>query len=381
MTDQRLRELLEERVADITTVDLVAGAWERASGIKRRRRVLVGLVAAVVAVVGGTSLMVAGRGDQPPPPVTSSPTETPRVPNAEREGKYGGVPVWEAPSVEEEADLPRLTGSALPEEIDLRDGAPAAPVGMRAVGLFQLWGEVPGRVIVVGADGTSYSLDVSSLESFEDVRGNVLPPVSQESLSPDGRYALFRQTASIEVYDFATGGWTTILPGDAYFEHARWRGTLIEVPRPAIDPDSAYYRPDGTRAGGTDEWDIYVGPRNVDEPYGPIRRSSIRGVRGLFLSGRSTDALGVGGKTQPESLLAMPVEPGGGRWKQCCPAVGWLDPATVLFESRHANARILAWRVGTEDLFRVSDVRGWTPGEESYLASFADPSRRGAGRP
>ena len=45
----------------------------------------------------------------------------------------------------------------------------------------------------------------------------------------------------------------------------------------------------------------------------------------------------------------MPVETEGGRWNQCCPVVGWLDPETVLFESRHEEARILAWRVGTED--------------------------------
>lgn len=64
-------------------------------------------------------------------------------------------------------------------------------------------------------------------------------------------------------------------------------------------------------------------------------------------------------------------EPGCGRWKQCCSVGGWLDIDTVLFESRHEDARVLAWRVGTPDVYRVSDVRGWTPGEESYVASFA----------
>ena len=77
-----------------------------------------------------------------------------------------------------------------------------------------------------------------------------------------------------------------------------------------------------------------------------------------------------GGRDKPEAILVFPHEVDG-RWNQCCSAVGWLDADTVLFESRHEDARILAWRVGTRDLYRVSDIRGWTPGEESYVASFA----------
>ena len=74
---------------------------------------------------------------------------------------------------------------------------------MRAVGLFQLWGDSSrGEVVVVGADGASYSLDVSRLSMLADETGNVSPPVSQESLSPDGRYAFFPQERSLEVYDF-----------------------------------------------------------------------------------------------------------------------------------------------------------------------------------
>ena len=72
------------------------------------------------------------------------------------------------------------------------------------------------------------------------------------------------------------------------------------------------------------------------------------------------------------ALLAFPpARAEEGRSLQCCPVVGWADAGTVLFESRHAGARVLAWRVGTPDLYRVSDIRGWTPGEESYVASFA----------
>ncbi len=144
------------------------------------------------------------------------------MPKAERGGQYGGVPVWWAPTTDEEADLPQLTGSGLPEQIDLSEIAGEVPVGMRAAGLFQLWGEQPGQVVVVGADGASYSLDVSRLEPVTD-GGGLRPPVTQESLSPDGRYAFFVQERSLEVYDFDRATWTTI-PAEQRWtvESAEW---------------------------------------------------------------------------------------------------------------------------------------------------------------
>lgn len=66
MTDQRLRELFDERVADVTDVDLVDAAWQRAHAV-RRRRAVVAVVAAVVAIVGTTAVVVGTNDGEPPP--------------------------------------------------------------------------------------------------------------------------------------------------------------------------------------------------------------------------------------------------------------------------------------------------------------------------
>jgi hypothetical protein len=389
MTDQRLRELLEERVADTTSIDLAAGAWERASAVRRRRRAIAGAVVAVVAVVGTTTVVVSGGGDAPPPPADNTTGPSAPGPKAERAGRYAGVPVWWAPSVADEADLPDLTGTALPPEIDLSEGAPPVPAGVRAIGLFQLWGDEPGRVVVVGADGASYSLDVGHLKPIHAPTSGVrllLPPVMQESLSPDGRYAFFGQPNSLAVYDFEDATWTSIETRRSAGA-ARWSadGTAIQIQDGLYStPLFDLYSPSGQHLGTTRESEgIYVGPRAGDEFYGAVRRSENgEGARGLFLAGpvsdndlgklSSVDALGAAGRTEPDALLAFPRNGADeGRWLQCCSPVGWLDEDTVLFESRHGDARILAWRVGTPDTWRVSDIRGWTPGEESYVASFA----------
>lgn len=101
-------------------------------------------------------------------------------------------------------------------------------------------------------------------------------------------------------------------------------------------------------------------------------QGTLRTPDGARITG--AEAIAVGDETSTERLLAVPsaTSGDGGRWLQCCNVVGWADPGTVLFESRHEDARILAWRVGTPEVYRVTDIRGWTPGEESYVASFAD---------
>ena len=304
------------------------------------------------------------------------------MPKAERGGHYGGVPVWWAPSTEQEPDLPQLTGSGLPERIDLSETSGEVPAGTRAVGLFQLWGEHPGEVVVVGADGSTYSLDVSRLDPVTIRRGIEIAPVTHESVSPDGRYAVFVQERSLEVYDFDESSWTTITPRhDAYLDSVGWRGNLIEV-RSQTDLDLQRYGPTtGRYLGRSTDLDPYLGPRSRDDSYGPIARFDDAGARGLILAGpvgspdllehQSVEAVGAGGTSKPEAVLALTGGPDEGRWTQCCPVVGWLDESTVLFESRHEDARILAWRVGTSDVYRVSDIRGWTAGAESYVASFA----------
>ena len=65
MTDQRLRELLDERVADVDArADLSAPAWARADLVRRRRRyAVVGAAAAVALVAAGTVAVLDRRPD------------------------------------------------------------------------------------------------------------------------------------------------------------------------------------------------------------------------------------------------------------------------------------------------------------------------------
>lgn len=391
MSDQRLRDLLEERVADLTVTDLVDGAWDRARAVRRRRAATAVGAVAVLAVVGGTTVLVAG-GDEPapsPPPVVgstapSSPTPGPDGPGAQRGGEYAGVPVWWAPTVAQEADLPLLEGTGLPAGIDLDAPKGEVPPGFTAVALFQLWGDRPGEVVAIGADGASYALDVSHLDRYAE-RGNELLPLSEESLSPDGQYAFFRQRGSLEVYAFGPGTWSTLELPDAAIERTRWEDGAIEVTTIGEEVDLSYYSPAGQLIRSTTKIPrAYSGPRWQDEHYGPLERRAGQGAQGLYLAGpvtapdgtsyESVDAVAATGFGEPDALLAMPPEAGGGRWKRCCAVVGWLDRETVLFESRHEDARVLAWRVGTSEVYRVADIRGWTPGEESYVASFAEPN-------
>jgi hypothetical protein len=388
MTDQRLRELLEERVADLSATDLVSDAWDRASAVRRRRRALVGVTVAVVAIVGATTAVVAGnRGVAPPPPATSSTAPGP-VPQAERAGEYAGVPVWWAPSVADEPDLPALTSTALPPEIDLSGPNGPVPAGTRAVALFQSWDEGgQGAVTVVAADGGQYSVDVSRLTTMADETGNTSSPASQDSLSPDGRYAFFAQERSLEVYDFGAAGWHSIHTRRWSALGAQWSvdGTTILLRDYSYSsPHYDVYSPAGQRVGSTrDAKGQASGSRAGDEPYGPTAWSrGAWGARGMYLKGpiggiQSVDGIGIVDGTlsghalaPPPPILAMRPE-SGGRWVQCCPVVGWIGNHTVVFESRSNDGRILAWRVGTPHVYRVSDIRGWTPGEESYVASFA----------
>ena len=76
--------------------------------------------------------------------------------------------------------------------------------------MFQLGGDDGAvGVVVVGLDGASYSLDVSRLSVLADETGNVSSPVSQDSLSPDGRYAFFPRTLARGLR-LGAAGWRSI---------------------------------------------------------------------------------------------------------------------------------------------------------------------------
>lgn len=388
MTDQRLRDLLHEQVADLEPSDLSGAAWAGARRIRQRRvAVVAGSAVAIVAVVAGSLVLARGDGGEPTDPAPTPTTEQSVQSASVEPGRdYRGAKTWWAPSSAAEMDLPLLRGTPLPDEIDLAEGAPAHPAGVRAVAVYQLAGEsvAPGRVVVIGADRTSYSLDVGRLDRVTDEQGNALTPLMAESLAPDGKHVFFVQDSSLEVYDLMAGTWATYDTVPWLAESARWiSDTEIWAPGELGAPDGPGTSYDVTGSGR--DTTLPEVPRvwdTADEPWGPVRVSGGGGVaQAAFLAEAAMDPKGVptGGLDALAArvgagavqLLVMPG-PDSGRWKGCCPVVGWLDDETVLLQSRSNTSRILAWRVGTPDLQRVSRLVGWEPGQEVPVGSFAD---------
>lgn len=389
MTDQRLRDLLRDHVADVEPVDLGTRAWAGARLARQRRAAVVaGAAVATVAVVAGSLALAKDDGGSPADPAPTPTTEQSAVgsPVVEPGADYRGAKTWWAPPSAEERNLPLLGGTPLPDEIDLAGGAPAHRPGKRAVAVFEIRGDsvAPGRVVVVGTDGASYSLDVGRLDRVTDEEGNALSPLTQESLAPDGQHVFFIQDSSLEVYDLTTGKWATYETVPWLAESARWISDVeVWAPGELGSPDGPGTAYDVTGSGR--DTTLPEVPRvwdTADEPWGPVRVSAGGGVaQAAFLADAASDPKGVpmGGLDALAArvddgdvqLLVMPG-PDDGRWKGCCPVVGWLDDRTVLLQSRSNESRILAWRVGTADLQRVSRLTGWTPGEEVPVGSFAD---------
>lgn len=398
MTDQQLRDLLEERVADLTTPDLSAAAWRAGRRAGRRRRLAVvgwvGLVGSAVSV-GVAVLGDQGQSTDPSPapgvptsPPTSSPTVAPTPPPQASpgpetpDGRYRGAPVWSAPLVTEEAGLARLEGTLLPAEIDLAPGRPPVAGLGRAVAVLGVWpdGDL-SRVVAVGADGGSYSLDIDGVVGpMADAEGNVISALTSGGLSADGRHVFFVQERSLEIYDFRTDEWTHIDTPAWLAEGAQWAGgDRIRVPAQL-----------GSSAGGT-TYDVngqeVDAPSDVaDDPglewpgedvaFGPLS-AGWDGLAqahlladGVALDGARFSGLNAVVATNRRERHVLVFAPPDERSKGCCPVVGWVTPDIVLVESRHSDARVLAWRVGTRDVRQVSSITGREPGE-SYVASWA----------
>ncbi|MFC7504518.1 hypothetical protein, partial [Nocardioides sp. GCM10030258] len=100
MTDQRLRDLLHEQVADLEPSDLSGAAWAGARRIRQRRvAVVAGSAVAVVAVVAGSLVLARGDGGEPTDPAPTPTTEQTVVPSSVvAPGRdYRGAKTWWAP--------------------------------------------------------------------------------------------------------------------------------------------------------------------------------------------------------------------------------------------------------------------------------------------
>jgi hypothetical protein len=393
MTDQQLRDLLEERVTDLTMPDLSAAAWRAGRRAERRLRLAVlGSVAIVAAVVSVGVATLGGQGQSTDPapapgvptsPPSAAPTPAPdaSIGSETPDSRYRDAPVWSAPLVTEEAELAWLEETLLPAEIDLSPGRPPVAGLGRAVAVLGVWpdGDL-SRVVAVGVDGGSYALDVVGVVGrVADEEGNVLSPLTPASLSPDGRRVFFFQERSLEIYDFGTDEWTHIDTPAWLAEGARWVGAdRIHVPEQlGATAGGTTYAADGRELGASDVEDATLPWSGEDEAFGPLKAGwgelaqMYFLAEGVTLDGStygSLDAVVATDRGEPHLLVFAPLDE---RWKGCCPVVGWASPDTVLLESRHADARVLAWRVGSHDVRQVARITGWEAGQESYVASWA----------
>jgi hypothetical protein len=358
MTTERLRELLEERVADVSPVDASDVAWVRAQRVRRKRQVgIVAAGAAAVLAIAGTVAVLddrkttvsepAGRPTSTPSaaaPTPPEPTATEQGPRAERAGTHHGAPLWWTPVAARDGELPPLEVPELPAELSMASESPVATPPARIDAVFgtekQLYRLLSGSRLV--------SVDLSEhLGPVADEGGNVRSPLARDSLSPDGSKVFFVQQDGVEVWDLATNGWQHVPTDVTSAEQARWTpgGELWLPGQPARWPDPWPYDHQYT--------DVVLGDGVAAESdwmsEALTEAEASPGVPGRI----GNPHLVVAGPVDDPQVLAMNAD---GRSVLCCPVVGWVGDDIVLFESHADRWRILAWRVGTLELYRVSQV-------------------------
>lgn len=401
MSDQELHDLLHERVADVTMPDVSERAWGRARRIRRRRTTLAvaGAVAAVVvsAVVvdHGAGLdrsqrpvLPAGRPDTPGPAPTTGAGES-GARSARPDGRYDGWRVYWGPSPDGEEALPR-TDSPFPDTVDL--SAPAPDLADRpissALAAYAVGDDSGGlRLLLLARDGTLRSVDTSRVGTLDDGAGHDVSVARDTLLSPTGEYLAFPQAGSVLVLTLATGGWRRIDTGDRVTTTVEWAETSdLWLPRTSQGGWGPIYSVvDGTR----------VGSRNLQAPGGPFADSGgpygrwRLGVGGIAQAwGRVEGLPGPAGEATPsqavlvegataasDALLVLREGPTSGATARpdfCCGVAFWLRPGVIAYGSRAQPHRVLAWRVGTHDVRRVTSIEGYDPDRQFVDSSYAD---------
>jgi hypothetical protein len=320
MTQERLRELLRERVADETMPDHSGRAWQAAGVVRRRRRLgaAAGVVAAILAVSAGIAVVDSAPPAGPPSdhgvPALS---ESPDTPDA----TYEGVPVWWSPDQQEERRLPAVD-SPLPAEIDL-SGRPDDDMG-RALAVF----DHQRSATLVGPGGELRWVDLSGLEEVGKPNGYSSFP--SPTLTGDGSQLVFpRPEGGFAVYTIATRTWSRGLTV---------AGPGLVPPDPGFDTGSAQQY--GAPSGGAASWGMGV-PLPVRDPASEYSDPEFLVAHGSVL------------------VFSWTVDDGqDSRYQQCCPVAGWLDGRTVVYESRQSQPLLVAWRVGSHDFGLVSRIHG-----------------------
>lgn len=382
MSDADLRDLLRAAAPEPDRPDPAAidRAWR--DGRRRRtdaRTALVGAVAAAVVAVGAVVVLGRPGSEVAPAPSPTSPASTPSAPEdsasaAGPDTTFLGAPVWVSPAEEDRSSLSHLEDSGLPATIDLSGESPPASALERAVGVINVDGA--SRVLAVGADGATYSLELGDrIDPVTDEGGNVMLPLSDEGLSPDGTRVFFRQERALVLYDFGARTWTRIATPRWTAETAQWVDDGIFVPDQPWGSVGAVYSPDGTRS---EERTMRRTAWDGGDPYGPERTAPTGDVaRSYFVSTdpesdgwsfAGVNAVVVSVDGRPRVLVHDIYEPGG---KLCCPVAGWLGSSVVVFQS---GTRLLAWEAPDGGVRLVTEILGLRPGVEGYVASWALPA-------
>ena len=340
MTTARLRELMDERVADVDAGDLAARAWARADAVRRRRRyAVIGTAAAVVLVVGGTAALVDQRESTEPSPSgrpTSSTSPAPGIPRATLAGSFRGAPFWWAPNADRDAELPVLQVPGLPATLSMADEEPVSSPPDHVDAVFAT-GQQRYRLL---SGDRLVTVDLSDHLGSDQYDYTAVPGVS-----PDGTRIAFRQSGTVEIWNLPNDSWRTIQVPDR--QEVRWflygdlwtgDGPPPERADPWTGPDDQYSQ-------------IVVGPAGEAE----LDTSVGRAVPGASDPGhyRNPELLAAR-QDGMKSVLGIGID---GRSKGCCSLIGWFSHDFVLFEASSGNGRrVLAWRVGTPDLYQVSQV-------------------------
>ena len=375
MNDQLLKQVLDEvAAAQLSTpgpdLDVV---WQ--TGRRRRTRGAVlmagGLVVALAAAAGGAQAALTALGSDPVTGMPSPAASPSPAPSASLGGNYAGAGVWWAPPATAEGNLPWL-GSRLPRTIDLAPDPVAdfAP-GVSALALFTVVemdsaGE-PDRLLLLTTGGELRLLPAKHLRPFQDEGGNAaaLTPFNG-GLAPDGWSLFIAQQDSLELYNLRTGTWLTLATGEWVAEGARWldAGTIWVPDVMGADTGTTWAAADGVPlAHGVGWGPPELAPGEDDQPYGVWVDADQALAGSYFLAGpvpggQVSNPEGIVARTRgTTAVLALAQD---GRGKACCAAVGWLDPGTVAFRSQQ---RVLAWRVATGLLHRVSDITGLAANE------------------
>ena len=322
-----------------------------------------------------------------PSPAPSG-ADTEPAPGARPDGRYRGWPVYWGPPVPQEETLPRVD-SPFPETVDLSAPAPDVadePIAA-ALAAYALLDEGGGtRLLLLAPDGSLRSVDTSRVAPYDDGAGDDISVAHDSLLSPTGEYLAFPQAAGqVRVLTLATGEWRTVDTGGGQVVTLQWMGdTDIWLPPTTQGGQGPMYSVlDGTRVGSTGEaaprspfgagagpygrW--RMGPLGVAQSWGrvaglPLPRDEVSPSQVLLVQGYSSadDALLELGTTASDD----PQRP-----EHCCGVVFWLDSQTVVYGSPVQPGRLIAWRVGTHDLGRVTSVEGYDPEREIVVSSYA----------